>query len=707
MRSDTAVSGYLSYIDGLRAVAVLAVVFYHLDAGLLPGGFTGVDIFFVISGFVVSASVDRLDKVGAFASFLRFYARRLRRIAPALIVCLLATCVFSALFVPEAWLSETSQETGRMAFFGFSNWVLAATGNDYFSPKVDFNAYTHTWSLGVEEQFYFVFPFLFLAWSRRGRIRGLSTALFVASLVASLAYAWFLSRSLGREVEAFYLTTSRFWQLAAGVLLYQGLSWTGVIGADEDETNAISRSRFAALRSLGVAVSVGLVVIGFVWARPGHSPWPDGLWPVLGTMGLLALVYVNRHSWAGQALSLPVVTGIGKISYSLYLWHWPVFVLFRWTIGLESAAARVTALLLAFVLAIASYRLVERPLRHARRLVVMPHWRFVTAAVLVIVASGWTYRYLARHQDDYSLSVVTRNAGDWYPNAERLGRQYPDCELATTTYPVQGNVAWVYDRGGCVKQAKDSRRLFVAGDSHAAGYSELLQRFVLESGRQVTLYAVGGCPMVSLQGREKVPPCREYTDSTLGDLAAKAHAGDVLFLPALRLPRLSEQWMLFDERRAVESMFSEAAEKARIEGEADAVARLMPFAERGVRIVFEAPKPLLRAPPYRCSDWFNRENPICAHGLTIERAYLEHYRAPVLKALSRVAARLPGASVWDPFPTLCPEATCAAFSHAHPLFFDGDHLSGYGNRMLLPGFIAHFDTLEKDTVASAGAGSSL
>jgi len=160
---------YVPHIDGLRAIAVLSVILYHLKASWLPGGFTGVDVFFVISGFVVSASVDRLPPVGGWAGLARVYARRIRRIVPALVVCLLVTAVLSALFIPESWLSETSDKTGRRAFFGLSNWVLASTGNDYFSPRTEFNPYTHTWSLGVEEQFYLLFPLLFLAWLRAGR----------------------------------------------------------------------------------------------------------------------------------------------------------------------------------------------------------------------------------------------------------------------------------------------------------------------------------------------------------------------------------------------------------------------------------------------------------------------------------------------------------------------------------------------------------
>ncbi|UHQ21318.1 acyltransferase [Lysobacter sp. 5GHs7-4] len=702
MRADEAQAGYLPYIDGLRAVAVLAVVFYHLDAAWLPGGFTGVDIFFVISGFVVSASVVRFPRAGFFESLLRFYARRLRRIAPALIVCLLVTGLASALFIPEAWLSETSRNTGRMAFFGLSNFTLAATGNDYFSPKVEFNPYTHTWSLGVEEQFYVAFPLLFLAWSYGARKRWVSVALFAVAALASLWYARLLAQAGDRTVEAFYLTTGRFWQLGAGVLLYQGLSLAGVSARSGEQAARVWRG----LRSAGLGVAVLLIAAGFVYARPGHSPWPDGLWPVLGTLLLLGLLYAGgAGGMLGRALSTAPAVAIGRISYSLYLWHWPVFVLFRWTLGLESAGARALALGLAIALAIASYRLVERPLRHAAPLVRMRNWGFVTAAVLVVFASSAIYRHVARHTDDYSLSVVSRNAGDWYPYGPETDPAYPGCKATVRTEQIQGGAAWVYERGGCERAPADGRRLFVAGDSHAGAYSELLQRSALASGRSATLYFAGGCGVAGLVDRREFdnPACRAYVEAVVADVGRKARPGDVLFLPALRLPRLSEQWTLFDENAAVSATFGADAQASRQQGVVGAVERLRPLAQRGVRIVFEAPKPLLRAPPYRCSDWFNRDNPVCARGLTVERDFLQRYRAPSLQALQQIVAQLPGASLWDPFPVLCPGPTCAALRDGRPLYFDGDHLSGYGNRLLLPSFSAHLDGLVAADTGKAAA----
>src|SRR5690625_4326037 len=157
---------YVPAIDGLRAIAVLAVLIYHLDAAFLPGGFAGVDVFFVISGYVVARSlVSRSGE--SFGQFLMgFYSRRIRRIVPALILCLLVTALFTVLFIPDSWLSSTTHQVGLYAFFGLSNFALVWFQDDYFSPRAEFNPFVHTWSLGVEEQFYFVFPLLIFLWFR-------------------------------------------------------------------------------------------------------------------------------------------------------------------------------------------------------------------------------------------------------------------------------------------------------------------------------------------------------------------------------------------------------------------------------------------------------------------------------------------------------------------------------------------------------------
>lgn len=149
--SSTVSSGtrYLREIDGLRALAVLSVMVFHLQSSWLPGGFTGVDVFFVISGYVVSKSIaERVDT--SFGSYLAgFYSRRVVRILPALLVCLTFVSVLSALIVPASWLSSTAEKTGLWAYFGFSNFALVLLNDGYFSPRIEYNPFVHTWSLGV------------------------------------------------------------------------------------------------------------------------------------------------------------------------------------------------------------------------------------------------------------------------------------------------------------------------------------------------------------------------------------------------------------------------------------------------------------------------------------------------------------------------------------------------------------------------------
>lgn len=670
---------YVPHIDGLRAVAVLSVILYHLKASWLPGGFTGVDVFFVISGFVVSASVDRLPAVGGWQGLLRFYARRIRRIVPALVVCLLVTAVLSALFIPESWLSETSDKTGRRAFFGLSNWVLASTGNDYFSPRTEFNPYTHTWSLGVEEQFYLLFPLLFLAWARGGRGRALSLGLFALATLASLAYALRLVGQGGQEIQAFYVTTTRFWQLGAGVLLYQAMSLAG-------RFSAVPVARGFSWRSPLLLLAVAALGYGLWSARPGHSPWPDGLWPVLSTGVLLAVLHGHPQGWTGRALSSAPMVWVGKLSYSLYLWHWPVFVLFRWTVGLETVANGAIAVLLVFALAWLSWRWVEQPLRHGAR-GPRTNGRWVLLGLAVLVLGAGLQSALVKHQRHYSLSTVSRHPLDWYPYAKGLKKEVPDCQVVESQISVAGGQARLLQRGDCPGGSGTGTVLFVAGDSHALVYNELLRRKVVQDGGQVRLYGSGGCALVGMQGwRGPNPACDAYTRNVLEDIQANARAGDVLFLPGLRVPRLAEQYQLFDIAQVQADLASPAAVSGSAGEVAVAIEQLRPLAERGVRIVFEAPKPVLPAPPYRCSDAFNRHNPICVNGMEIPRAQTEAMRAPVLDSLKQVAAALPGATVWDPLPLLCPGEVCKPDLDGRPLYFDGDHLSGYGNRVLLPSF---------------------
>ncbi|AOJ03946.1 acetylase [Burkholderia mayonis] len=676
-------TAYLPYIDGLRAWAVLSVMLYHMDARWLPGGFSGVDIFFVISGFVVSSSVANLGPISFGQFLLFFYARRMRRILPALVVVLLVTGLIATLFIPASYLSDRNQKTGLLAFFGLSNFILGATGSDYFSPKVEFNPYTHTWSLGVEEQFYLIFPFLFWAWLARKNRKYLSTALIAVGLCTSLSWAGWVGPA--KHTQAFYFIFGRFWELAAGALLYQRVAFSGFSAAEP------ARSSAAAGIKAGAWASASAVLAGFVMSKPDLYPFPGAIVPVAGTLGLLGLLYGRGPAGLiSTILESRVFRFVGRISYSLYLWHWPIFVVFRWTIGLDSTSSRACALVLAFALAVASHRFVETPFRRGSSARRVPRVVVVACGLGLMAGGAGLSSMLAVAQPALSLSTVARNRLDWYPYGADTNPAYPGCLADVDNRDVHGGRLWIYSRKHCDLPPESRHRVFVIGDSHAMAYAGMFKQFVVRTGITVYSYNNAGCPFVSLQPwREGGDPgCRRYGDAALTDMLSKLAPGDVVFLPSLRLPRMITQWAFVGDEAARQLLFGGAAAAQRNRAVADAIPVLRDIERRGASIVLEAPTPIFRMVPYRCSDWFNRHNAICERGPLVSRREIDELRAPVLESYARIAAQVPNVHTWDPLPLLCPEKTCSAYDGKRPLFFDGDHISGYGNLRVLPGFEA-------------------
>jgi len=661
-------SKYVAAIDSLRALAVVSVVIYHLHGSWLPGGFAGVDVFFVISGYVISRSLVALPSTGFIGFTGSFYGRRIRRIMPALIVCLLVTSLLSALFIPSAWLSDSNQRTGRFAFWGLSNFVLMDVGDTYFAPRVEFNPYVHTWSLGVEEQFYLVFPAIFYCWLRyRGSPvrwqRITANAWLAALLIASLGYCAYATANA--PAIAYYSLPSRFWELAAGAALLQ-LHVSG---------GQLLRAREKTQLALSLAAIVGCLC----FADEAAFPFPWAIAAVLGSLGIIDLV--TRSGRMNAALSWEPVVWIGKISYSLYLWHWPVFVLFRWTVGLDAWLMRVAAVGATFALAWASYSWVENPFRKAAFVRNRPP-RWIVAAGLCCALVAWvTDQLIDRAHRRLTLSV-TSDMASWYPISGRNRNE--GAGNSQCTAPGHANC----DITG------PERHLFLSGNSHAIAYEVMLGMLENRSPIDVSAYRHSGCALLLLDApmSDGSPECRRFYQSTLADIESQVRPGDIVFLPSLRLPRFADQFARFSDEQAVEQLDGAAARRARQRAVHEADAVLDQLVSRGATVILEAPKPIFKAPAFRCSDWFNRRNPICQPGLTMSRDYLLRYRQPVLDAELALSQRHEHVYVWDPFDVLCPKETCEAVVNRKPLFFDADHLSAAGNRAVYPNFVAFLKT---------------
>jgi len=632
-------TGYVPGIDGLRAVAVLSVVLYHVAPQWCPGGFTGVDVFFVISGFVVSRSLAA-NWSGSLRSFVvGFYSRRIVRLYPALVACLLGSAVMSTLFIPRSWLSNAATKTGVAAFFGLSNFALLWFDDGYFSPRVEFNPFTHTWSLAVEEQFYLVFPILFFYVWKRGGWRWLVPALGIVSL--SLA-SWETAHAGQR---AFYLLPSRFWELCAGVTLHF--------------LTAENPTRGQALRRPMLVVGTALMGLGFAYANPSRVPFPAAVLPVAGAFLAVWGTIVPGRGLSQVYASRPLVT-VGKMSYSIYLWHWPVLVLLRWTIGVESFVSMSIAIVATALLGALSYYYVENPVRRSRWIAGLGEGRIVLRGGVAIAIAALVGTMIFKAQPWLSLSR-TRVMTDWHPLPW-------DPSPSATPPPFAG------------------KRLFVVGDSRVGAYSTLLGELSVRDGVEVVEYFQPGCAVADLMETAR-PACTEFSRRIADEISARARPGDAVFLASLRSPRLCDQWKAFDVTSVRASSESRVvSQRSAVLSEAGTL--LDRFERAQLHVILDAPKPVFPAPAFRCSDWFNRNNPVCRGGLSLPRAEFETFRGPVMETIAELGRRHPRLTVWDTVPTLCPHGVCAAVVENRPFFFDGDHLSAHGNRVLYPEFRA-------------------
>lgn len=358
---------YRPEIDGLRAIAVVPVILFHANLGIMPGGFVGVDVFFVISGYLITTILLDDLSAGRF-SIVKFYERRMRRIAPALLFVCLACLPFAAL-----WMLPTELKAfGKSLFHALLMVANFELWDDvsYFAEKNELKPLLHTWSLSVEEQFYLVFPVLL--WLLRGCQR--RTMFWMVAALAGVSFA--LTWPVGRidPVANFYLPFTRFWELSVGALLA-----IGGVG-----TIAVSERTRAALALTGLATIV--LTCLFLTSAEGY-PSLVTLLPCIGTM--LVLAFASPGNLAGRLLSVPLVVGIGMISYSLYLWHQPVFAFARLR-SMESLPSWSYPLLIAltFALAIFSYFFVEQPFRRSKRIAPRHVFGFTGIATAALILVG-------------------------------------------------------------------------------------------------------------------------------------------------------------------------------------------------------------------------------------------------------------------------------------------------------------------------------
>jgi peptidoglycan/LPS O-acetylase OafA/YrhL len=465
---------YRKDIDGLRAVAVLLVVMFHVHPRLITGGFVGVDIFFVISGFLITGLITSGLRDGSF-SLLDFYARRIRRIFPALAIVLAVSLVAGWFVLFPADYENLGEHVAAGAAFVANFTLLRDAG--YFDAPAELKPVLHLWSLGIEEQFYMLWPALLLltrSW-RHG-------SLVLACMVFAASFSWNVLLTGANPVAAFFLPTTRFWELMVGCILALSppkgaLSWLA--------TGPRKGNGFAICDAASLVGAV-LVVAGTLLVSRGRS-FP-GWWALLPTIGAALLIAAGPGALVNrQLLSRSLAVQLGLISYPLYLWHWPILAFIRHYHFKEPPdLMRWGGILLAVVLALATYHFVEKPIRRGAPIATKSLG--AALAMALIACSG-------------AAVFVSRGYEQRFPS-----------EIAVL-FRDQDNVAKVFIGSGlCVRTAHQDRfeftrdcarspntvyQIVVWGDSHGSNVARGLAE--IEQSRpniQVIFFNTVGCPPI-------------------------------------------------------------------------------------------------------------------------------------------------------------------------------------------------------------------
>lgn len=464
--------GHRPDIQGLRAVAVLLVVLFH--AGLpFPGGFVGVDVFFVISGFVITAMLMREWGASGRVNFRRFYIRRFTRLIPALSLTVVATLLLTAAVVSPLGPQDVAAKTAIGAMLLSSNVIIGITTGDYFGSSAEVNPLLNMWSLSVEEQFYLGFPALLVlvlvmsrrfAWARRAPIFVLAVVLVVSFATTFVDTTTFYIPG-AEAMFGFYSPMLRVWEFLIGCLL--ALLPTAAV---------ISSRRTATLVG-----ALGLLCLGIsVWAISAGTPFP-GPWTVLpvAATAFLLIAGTRPANPVSRLLSTKPFVTIGDWSYSLYLWHWPmiVFASLMWPgrpwVPVAAAAASVFP-------AVASYRWLENPIRHAN---LRGKQLATLAAAALLLPLGLAAVILAANQAGYWSSEVARYQDS---QALHIGAQAGCHTGIPITQRDAAKCTWHSDAGGLP--------IYLVGDSHADQFGEAVVGAAEASGHPVTLITWNNCP---------------------------------------------------------------------------------------------------------------------------------------------------------------------------------------------------------------------
>jgi peptidoglycan/LPS O-acetylase OafA/YrhL len=498
-------------IEGLRAIAVALVVLYHADLGPFHGGFVGVDVFFVISGFLITGLMLReFDRSGRI-SISGFYARRLRRIVPAGTLTIIATIIASGLLLGPVRIGAIAEDGLWSAIF-LANFRFLSTGTDYFTASAPPSPLQHFWSLAVEEQFYVVWPLALLGMlllAQRVRRHPHLIATVMLAVLSAASLAWCIQQTSSSATQAYFSPWTRAWELGAGALL--ALTAAGL--------TRLPALASAALGTLGL-VAIAVAALGY----DDHTLFPGAaaVLPVAGTVALLAAGAASSQLpfSPSRLAGIRPLRYIGGLSYTIYLWHWPILIIAMQRYPWLGTGARVLLVVASIALSALTHALVENPIRFAPSLV-GNRMRAITVGLLIVVlGAGFANAYVVtadgRVEAARAISRIDQAAARTVfidqatvlkavaaaPRIQKVpnslnpplldpGTQFhPNCDSSEAVGP--GTLCWLGD-------SSSAQVVVIMGDSHAGTWSYPLDLIAKRTHFKLALFTLRSCPVPSIR----------------------------------------------------------------------------------------------------------------------------------------------------------------------------------------------------------------
>ena len=651
MSTERVTLTYRPALDGVRAIAVTAVVAYHLGIERLPGGFLGVDVFFVLSGYLITTLLLLERDATGRIDLLRFWMRRAKRLLPALLLLLVVVTIWIHQTAPDFELAQRRLDLQWALFYG-SNWHLIASAQDYFAQGAGVSIVRHTWSLAIEEQFYLVWPLMVGAtiWIARGRVRVL-TVICALGVVGS-AVAMALLHAGTDPSRAYYGTDARVHQLLIGALLAIAMVRLPVMQAPRRSGSWVAA---ASLAVLGVAF-IGLADGSTLYYRGGSVA------VALAAAALIWALDAARGGVVARALGIAPMRAIGRISYGIYLWHWPVIVaitapaaVFEWmpgTIGLNGTRVAIT-----LGIATLSFVLLERPILQGKAPPVVLGWPRVARATAGGLATVSVFAVAA-----LTIAVLTTGSSLEAEASTRGG-------------------ATDLDRLGCTFEVCERHRagaeapvVAVVGDSIARSLDLGFVEHARRSGWTYLTASAGGCRVTHLLtvadgNSSEYQRCYETTPGLFRSLNTRWHADVVVIIESVEMADFSDHDGEVVEGGSPEWRRAETQELLSV---------VRGFASAGIEVVLVEAAPVVV--PEGCLRRDHADEPGCVVSASSD------VRADAFNdILATVAARTPGSvSVVSMTEHLCPEGSCSPIVGGVFPRYDGHHFSKAGARWLVP-----------------------